>query len=116
MSQQRAAAPFTPPELYELATLYDRIVRPGPCEAFYRKLAHDMGSGTRPVLELACGTERLTILIARDGHEMVGLGTSPAMLEAARTKAESSGLGITFVRGDMRAFALHRHFGPNVVF
>jgi hypothetical protein len=43
MSQQRAAALFTPPELYELATLCDRIVRPGSCEAFYRELAHDMG-------------------------------------------------------------------------
>jgi SAM-dependent methyltransferase len=90
-------------------------VRPGPCEAFYRKLARDMGSGSSPVLELACGTGRLTIPIARDGHEMVGLETSPTMLEAARTKAESSGLGITFVRGDMRAFASHRHFGLIVV-
>jgi SAM-dependent methyltransferase len=115
MSQQRAAAPFTPRELYELATLYDRIVRPRPCEAFYRKPARDVGRGTRPVLELACGTGRLTIPSARDGHETVGLDTSPTMLEAARAKAESSGLGITFIRGDMRAFALHRHFGPIVV-
>jgi SAM-dependent methyltransferase len=74
-----------------------------------------MGRGTRPVLELACGTGRLTIPIARDGHETVGLDTSPTMLEAARAKAESSGLGNTFVRGDMRAFALHRHFGLIVV-
>jgi 2-polyprenyl-3-methyl-5-hydroxy-6-metoxy-1,4-benzoquinol methylase len=95
--------------------LYDRIARPGPSEAFYRKLARDMGRGTRPVLELACGTGRLTIPIARDGHETVGLDTSPTMLEAARAKAESSGLGNTFVRGDMRAFALHRHFGLIVV-
>ena len=33
------AAPADPPSLYDLATLYDRVVRPGPCEAFYRDLA-----------------------------------------------------------------------------
>lgn len=111
------AAPADPPSLYDLATLYDRVVRPGPCEAFYRDLARRAGGGTRPapVLELACGTGRLTVPLARDGHEVVGLDASPAMLEAARAKAAAGDLRVTLVRGDMRSFVLRRSFALVVV-
>lgn len=111
-----AAVPAAPPALYDSAALYDRVVRPGPCEAFYRALARDAGGGTAAtLLELACGTGRLTIPFARDGHEVVGLDASPAMLEAARAKAAVDGLGVAFVRGDMRSFALRRRFALIVV-
>jgi 2-polyprenyl-3-methyl-5-hydroxy-6-metoxy-1,4-benzoquinol methylase len=59
-----------PLALYDLPLLYDLIVRPGPCEAFYRKLASCTGG---PVLELACGTGRLTVPLALVGHDVVGL-------------------------------------------
>ncbi len=63
--------------LYDVPPLYDLVIRPGPCETYYRELARRVGG---PVLELACGTGRLTIPIAADGHEVVGLDASPAML------------------------------------
>jgi SAM-dependent methyltransferase len=63
-----------------------------------------------PVLELACGTGRLTIPIAQSGVEIVGLDLSPSMLEHARTKASTAGVAIQFVEGDCRAFALGRKF------
>lgn len=97
--------------LYDAPALYDRIVQAGPCEAFYRDLARRTGG---PVLELACGTGRLTLPLARDGHAMVGLDASPAMLRAAQAKADAEDLDITFVQGDMRAFDLERRF-PLVV-
>jgi len=87
--------------------LYDRVVRRGPCEAFYKDLARQTGG---PILELACGTGRLTLPLARDGHEVVGLDASPAMLRAARAKAEAEEVEITFVQGDMRSFHLGRRF------
>ena len=96
---------MTEASLYDAPTLYDLIVRAGPCELFYRDLAHQTGG---PILELACGTGRLTIPLARDGHEVVGLDDSSAMLNAAKTKA--GGSKITFVRGDMRNFDLRRRF------
>jgi ubiquinone/menaquinone biosynthesis C-methylase UbiE len=44
----------------------------GPAE-FYRRVAMQYGS---PVLELACGSGRLSIPIARDGIEVVGIDAS----------------------------------------
>lgn len=93
--------------LYDDPILYDRVVRPGPCEAFYRDLARQTGG---PILELACGTGRLTLPLARDGHEVVGLDASPAMLQATQDKADAEGVEIAFVQQDMRAFELGRRF------
>jgi SAM-dependent methyltransferase len=108
--------------LYDVPPLYDLVIRPGPCGTYYRELARRVGG---PVLELACGTGRLTIPIAADGHEVVGLDASPAMLRRARQKAESwssgsraphaeadssDGLDLTFLEGDMRSFDLGRQF------
>jgi len=63
-----------------------------------------------PVLELACGTGRLTIPIAQAGVEIVGLDLSPSMLAQARTKAKAVGVEIEFVEGDCRSFELGRKF------
>ena len=55
---------------------------------FYRRLAADRRTlgGHGPVLDLACGTGRLTIPLLRDGHTVVGLDRSHAMLERARAR------------------------------
>ena len=71
------------------------------------KSAERMGA---PVLELACGTGRLTIPIAQSAMEIVGLDLSPSMLAHARRKAEAAGVAIEFVEGDCRSFDLGRKF------
>lgn len=63
-----------------------------------------------PVLELACGTGRLTIPIAQSGVEITGLDLSPSMLAHARTKADAAGVKIDFVESDCRSFDLGRKF------
>jgi SAM-dependent methyltransferase len=73
----------------------------------YRK---ERGKVGHPVLELACGTGRLTIPIAQSGVEIVGLDLSSSMLAHARTKAEAAGVAIEFVEGDCRSFDLGRKF------
>jgi SAM-dependent methyltransferase len=93
--------------LYDLPALYDLVVRTGPCEAFYRDVANRIGG---PILELACGTGRLTIPLARDGHDIVALDASPRMLGSARAKAEAETLQITFRQGDIRNFDLGQRF------
>lgn len=93
--------------LYDLPWMYDRIVVPGPCEAFYRSLAQKTAG---PVLDLACGTGRLTLPLARDGHEVFGLDASSSMLRAAREKAWENGIHIDYIEGDMRCFDLDRAF------
>lgn len=93
--------------LYDLPRLYDRMVAPGPCEAFYRSLAKRKGG---PVLELACGTGRLSLPLAADGYEVVGLDASPPMLRQAREKANARGLLLELVEADMRSFDFNREF------
>jgi len=63
-----------------------------------------------PVLELACGTGRLTIPIAQSGVEIVGLDQSASMMAHLRTKAKQAGVEIPLVEGDCREFALGRKF------
>jgi SAM-dependent methyltransferase len=93
--------------LYQHPQLYDNIVSPDDSEGFYLEQALDSGG---PVLELACGTGRLTLPLARGQVAITGLDRSPAMLSAAREKGAAEGLAIDFVQGDMRLFSLRDRF------
>jgi SAM-dependent methyltransferase len=73
--------------------------------AFYAALAQESGD---PVLEIACGTDRPSILIARLGFAVTGLDIVPGMLERARSKAAS--LPTRWVEGDGRTFDLGQQF------
>jgi SAM-dependent methyltransferase len=55
--------------------------------AFYAALAQETGG---PVLEIACGTGRVAIPIARRGFAVTGLDVVPGMLERARRSARRS--------------------------
>ena len=52
------------------------------------------------ILELACGTGRLTLPMAKKGYDMVGVDLHAGMLERARQKAQEAGLDIPFYRQD----------------
>jgi SAM-dependent methyltransferase len=60
------------------------------------------------VLEIACGTGRVSIPIARMGFAVTGLDIVPGMLERARVK--SAGLSARWVEGDARVFDLAEQF------
>jgi ubiquinone/menaquinone biosynthesis C-methylase UbiE len=81
---------------------------------FYVDLAVLSGG---PVLEIGCGTGRVTLPVAAAGVDIVGVDFSPAMLvKAEKRAATTSDLGgsYEFVHGDMRTLALDRLF-PLVV-
>ncbi|MDQ3928404.1 MAG: class I SAM-dependent methyltransferase, partial [Chloroflexota bacterium] len=61
-----------------------------------------------PVLEIACGTGRVSIPIARLGFAVTGLDIVPGMLALARSK--SAGLPTRWVEGDARTFDLGEQF------
>ncbi len=75
---------------------------------FYLKQAAISGG---PVLELGCGTGRVTIPMAEAGFEMTGLDLSAPMLEEARRKASRKELNIRWVEADCRKFNLGARFG-----
>ena len=56
-----------------------------------------------PVLELGCGTGRISLAMAAAGVEVVGIDISPRMVEAAQAKASRRGLAdrCIFQPGDM---------------
>ena len=63
-----------------------------------------------PILELACGTGRITLPLAEKGHRVVGLDVSRPMLDRARSKAPA-GADVEFVEADCRRFDLDERFG-----
>jgi SAM-dependent methyltransferase len=78
---------------------------------FYRNYAGLYGA---PVLDLGCGSGRISLPLAEDGLEVTGLDTSEAMLARARARlARHPELEdrLTFVNADMRDFELGRLFG-----
>jgi SAM-dependent methyltransferase len=70
----------------------------------------EAGRAAGAVLELACGTGRLTIPVAQSGVRIVGLDQSASMLAQARAKAVAVGIEIPLVEGDCREFELNRRF------
>jgi len=90
---------FADPHTYDIEDSSDTGI------AFYSALARETGG---PVLEIACGTGRVSIPIARLGFAVTGLDIVPGMVELARTK--SAGLPTRWVAGDARAFDLGERF------
>lgn len=71
------------------------------------------GRTDRPVLEVGCGTGRISIELALAGHRVTGMDPSAAMLSLARSKATAAGVeGVTFVEGLVLGADLERdHYG-----
>jgi SAM-dependent methyltransferase len=90
---------FSDPVNYDVEDASDTGV------AFYTALAQETSG---PVLEIACGTGRVSIPIARLGFDVTGLDIVPGMLEQARGKA--AGLPTRWVEGDARTFDLGEQF------
>jgi SAM-dependent methyltransferase len=87
------------PDLYDLENADDPAFDLG----FWERLI--ASSGARRVLELACGTGRLTLPLAQrfPDVEIVGVDSSPAFLERARSRVACVADRVTLVEGDMRA-------------
>ncbi len=69
-----------------------------------------------PVLELACGTGRVTLPIAQAGVPIVGVDSSVRMLDKGQAKARELGdLPVRWLQADMRSFCLEERFGLAII-
>jgi ubiquinone/menaquinone biosynthesis C-methylase UbiE len=79
--------------------------------AFWRRLA---AAADGPVLELGCGTGRISIPVAKSGTRLIGIDRSASMLARALGKAKRAGLArrLRLIRGDIRSLPFRpRRFG-----
>jgi SAM-dependent methyltransferase len=83
---------------------YDAWAAPMTADiAFYVALARQAQG---PLVELAVGNGRVAIPVAQaTGRPVIGIDTSPAMLEQARAKAAAAGVTLDLRVGDMRELA-----------
>jgi len=100
---------ITVEELY--AQLYDAWVNDWEGEVdFYKDLIEHSPLQSHGVLEIACGTGRITMRLAEDGIDVTGFDISSELLEIARHK--SLGMpNVNWLVGDMRTFHTERQFG-----
>jgi SAM-dependent methyltransferase len=88
--------------IYRDGAHYDRLFGLGYVE-FWLSQASISGG---PILELGCGTGKLSIPLAEAGFSVVGLDNSPALLQFAASKNGD----VRWTDGDMRNFDLNERF------
>lgn len=97
-------------EHYSDAALYDYEYRRRRADVtFYRELAKKrLGTSGGRILELGAGSGRVTVPLARDGHQVVALDQSRPMLERLRARADklasSAAARITPLEGELCTF------------
>lgn len=95
-------------EIYgSFAAVYDQFMDNIPYEDWHRYL-HDLlqEQGIRQgiVVDLACGTGSMTVKLAADGYDMIGVDSSCEMLDIARRKCPEN---VLLLQQDMRELDLY---------
>ena len=76
---------------------------------FYVELAREADG---PLVELAIGNGRVAIPVAQaTGRSVIGIDSSPAMLEQARVRSAEAGVDLDLRQGDIRDLALDEEAG-----
>lgn len=91
------------------AAVYDLFMDNVPYEEWHSYLTGlltEYGVRDGIVLELGCGTGRMTRLLAGDGYDMIGIDNSEEMLQIAG-EAGTGKEGILYLLQDMREFELY---------
>jgi len=96
-------------DVYLLAEHYDLMHADTDIDFdFYRVMARQFGG---PILELACGTGRITLMLAKEGHEICGIDLSSEFIQIAEKKRLDKNIfNASFFVRDFRSFNLKRKF------
>lgn len=66
------------------------------------KLIKHLSRKSDKILDLACGYGRLTIPLAKDGYDIVGIDLAPNLIREAKNRAKRQGLTVRFDVGNMK--------------
>lgn len=106
--------PAKPDDLFaRVAPFYDRLMDSIPYEGwadYIEKVMKVKGYQPKSILDVACGTGTLTMILASRGYDAAGTDLSRPMLKEARKKAKQAGLKISFHRQDAAKLRLRRKF------
>lgn len=98
-------------DCYEgFAYVYDTFMSDTPYEQWCSLILKYLKSNGRNdgiILDLGCGTGKLTELLADVGYDMIGIDFSYDMLNVAREQMLESGKDILYLCQDMREFELY---------
>lgn len=83
---------FTPERWAEVPAVADGVIR------------FSQVSATASILDLCCGTGRLTLEFARRGYGCTGVDITPSYVGAARESADDEALEVEWVLQDVRTF------------
>lgn len=75
--------------------------------SFWLQIANRYGAD---ILELGCGTGRITVPLALEGFAMDGIDIEESMLNVAKNKASQENLNINFTLSDFREFDINKKF------
>ncbi|MBS2969769.1 class I SAM-dependent methyltransferase [Metabacillus sp. KIGAM252] len=92
------------------AGVYDHLMEDVPYQDWadlLDSLLIKYGNTGRKVMDLACGTGEITVLLHEKGYEMTGADLSEDMLALAIQKAEEKRMPIPFFQQDMREMEGH---------
>lgn len=91
------------------AEVYDMFMDNAPYEQWSQSLIRILrsrGISDGLVLDLGCGTGKMTRLLAQAGYDMIGADSSAEMLDIAMSR-EQGGSGILYLNQDMRELELY---------
>ncbi|MFC6180877.1 class I SAM-dependent DNA methyltransferase [Lactiplantibacillus daowaiensis] len=83
------------------AELYDELFDPAMYQQWLDFVRRQLPDQTGEVLELACGTGRLAVLLAQAGYHVTGFDLSDNMLALAQQHAEAADVTIPLIEGNM---------------
>ena len=88
----------------KFAYVYDELMKDVPYDQwvqFINKQVDAYGIEGKKLLDLACGTGELSLLLAGEGYDVTGVDLSSDMLAVAREKADRKGHSLFLVEQDM---------------
>lgn len=95
------------------AQIYDDYMHPEDYQRWFegvQGLIKEYSRPTKQILELACGSGNISILLAKDGYDVIGLDLSEEMLMVAKDKALEERVKIGFFQQDMTEYELNQKF------